>query len=107
MRRIASSAIGADRQFASAMRCANEDDSFDPRISVEREPAMEKAAARQRFENFLCRFAQSSLPILALESHDLHMGKNPAQTVGNQHVALVIRIKLVHFARASRNLRAE
>ena len=35
---------GADRQFAPAMRCANEDDSFDPRISVEMEPAMEKAA---------------------------------------------------------------
>src|SRR4051812_19338784 len=88
---------GTDRQFAPAMRCANKDDSFDPRISVKREPAMEKAAANQRFEDFFCGFAHSPFPILALETHNLHMGKDPAQTVGDQHVALMIRVKIVHF----------
>src|SRR4029077_6842635 len=88
---------GGDRQFASAMRCANENNSFDPRISVKNEPAMEKAAGWQRFKNRFGRLTYHPFPILAPESDDLHMGKNPAQTVGNQHVALVIWIKLVHF----------
>src|SRR4029453_9960246 len=88
---------GADRQFAPAMRCANENNSFDPRISVKNEPAMGKTPWRQRFENLLCWFAHSSLPILAPESHHLHVGKNSAQTVGNQDVALVVWVKLVYF----------